>query len=68
MTIVKSEDVKSGKPVVDGTRVTVEAIVERFYSADMSISDISTSLGVSIEAVEEALRFNRKEFSRRVEA
>lgn len=68
MVIVRSKDIKGGKPVVKGSRVTVEAVVERFYGADMSISEISDYLNISKDSVEEALRFHNKEFSRRVEA
>jgi len=68
MAIIKSEDIKDGKPVVEGSRVTVKSIAQRFYSADMSISEISDYLNISKDSVEEALRFHNKEFSRRVEA
>jgi len=68
MVIVRSEDIKGGKPVVEGSRVTVEAVVKRFYSADMSVSEISDSLNIPLDSVEEALRFHNREFSRRVEA
>ena len=68
MVIVRSEDIKGGKPVIQGSRVTVEAVVERFYSADMSVSEISDSLNIPPDSVEEALRFHNREFSRRVEA
>ncbi|MFB6145697.1 MAG: DUF433 domain-containing protein [Candidatus Nanohaloarchaea archaeon] len=55
MTIVKKESIRSGKPVIKGTLVTVEDIAETFYSVGRSIDQISEDYNISKEEVEEAL-------------
>ena len=67
MTIVRNDDVRSGKPVVDGTRVTVGDIVERFYSLGRGSSQIASDLGVDESDVEEALRYYHNEVLSRSE-
>lgn len=57
MAIVRDESVRSGKPVVEGTRVTVSDIAERFYQLGRSSSSIASDLSISEEEVEEALRY-----------
>lgn len=57
MTVVRREDVRGGDPVISGTRVSVNDIVERFYDLGRGISVIAEDLEVSEEDVEEALRY-----------
>jgi uncharacterized protein (DUF433 family) len=57
MTIVRDPGVRSGDPVVEGTRITVGDVAERFYKLGRSSSSIASDLGISEEEVEEALRY-----------
>lgn len=61
MVIVRKDEIRSGKPVVQGTRVTVGDIAERFYRLGRSVDDIASDLGVSEDEAEEALRFYHRE-------
>jgi uncharacterized protein (DUF433 family) len=61
MAITRNEEVRDGKPVVKGTRITVGDIVERFYSLGRSTEQISSDLGVESSEVEEALRYYHRE-------
>lgn len=61
MTVVRNPDVRSGKPVIEGTRITVSDVAERFYKLGRSSSSISSDLGISKEEVEEALRYYHEE-------
>ena len=55
MAIVQSEKIRSGKPVVQGTRVAVVDIVETFYDLDRSVDQVAEDFNISVEQVEEAL-------------
>lgn len=68
MAIVKDEDVRSGKPVIKGTRVTVKDVVEGFYTVGRSVEQLSEDHGISEEEVEEALRYHESSISQRVTA
>ena len=68
MPITRKEDIRSGKPVVKGTRVTVEDISETFYSLGRSVSEVSKDFGITKEEVEEALRYNQSKQSNPIEA
>ena len=57
MTVVRDQGVRSGKPVIEGTRVTVGDVAERFYKLGRSSSVIASNLGLSEDQVEEALRY-----------
>lgn len=59
--IVRKKSVRSGKPVIEGTRITVGDIVKRFYGLDRSLEDIASDLDIKEENVEEALRFYNRE-------
>lgn len=61
MTIVEDKDIRFGKPVIDGTRVAVEDVVESFYDAGRSTADIAEDFNVSEEEVEEALRYHHEQ-------
>ena len=61
MAIVINEDIRSGKPVVEGTRVTVGDIVERFYIIGRSGDQIASDLNIDESDVEEALRYYHNE-------
>lgn len=56
MTIVRNEEIRSGKPVIKDTRVTVGDIVDRFYRLGRSSERIATDLGIEEKDVEDALR------------
>lgn len=58
MTIVQSDDIRHGKPVIEGRRVAVKDIVERFFELDRSIETIASDLRIDKEQVEEALRYH----------
>ena len=68
MTIIKSDDIRYGKPVIEGSRVAVEDVVETFYSAGRSVEQISKDYGLTEEQVEEALRFDREQGEQEVTA
>ena len=68
MAISRDDDVRSGKPVIKGTRVTVGDITETFYKVGRSIGEISEDFGISEEEVEEALRYSQSEKSEPVQA
>lgn len=59
MTIVMQEDIRDGKPVLEGTRVAVEDIVEGFYTVGRGIDELSDDYSISTEEVEEALRYHK---------
>lgn len=61
MAVVKSEDVRSGKPVISGTRVAVEDVVRSFYDAGRSVEEIAEDYEISFDEAEEALRYSRKD-------
>ena len=63
MTIVKDEDIRFGKPVVKGTRVTVEDIAGSFYEAGRSVEEVAEDYGIEEEEVEESLRYHNRELS-----
>jgi len=59
--IIRDEDIRSGKPVVEGSRITVGDVTERFYRLGRSLEDISSDLGIEEEEAEEAIRFYHRE-------
>lgn len=61
MAIVKDDSIRSGKPVVQGSRVAVKDIVESFYDAGRSIEQIAYDFDLSTEEVEDALRYHDKD-------
>ncbi len=58
MTIIQSDDIRNGKPVIEGSRVTVEDVVRRFFELGRSIATIAADLGLDEDEVEEALRYH----------
>lgn len=59
MPIVRNDEVRSGKPVVKGTRVAVQDIVDTFYQVGRSVDEIAEDFGISEHEVEEALRYHK---------
>lgn len=57
MAVVRDQSIRDGKPVLEGTRVTVSDVAERFYKLGRSSSTIASDLGLSEGQVEEALRY-----------
>lgn len=68
MTVVKKKEVRSGKPVIKGTRVTVQDISETFYKLGRSIREISDDFNITEEEVEEALRYTQSQQSDPIKA
>lgn len=56
--ITQSPKIRGGKPVIEGTRVTVEDVAKRFYELEMSEDEIAEALAITEEQVEEALRYH----------
>ena len=54
--VVVDEDVRHGKPVIDGTRVTVEEILGMLESG-MGFDEIEEEYGLEKEAVQAAVRY-----------
>jgi uncharacterized protein (DUF433 family) len=61
MTIIRNEEIRSGKPTIRGTRVTVGDIVDRFYRLGRSGKEIAEDLNVEESDVEDALRYYHNE-------
>lgn len=59
MTIVKDQDIRFGKPTVQGTRIAVKDVVETFYDAGRSVKEIAEDYQIEEKEVEEALRYHR---------
>jgi uncharacterized protein (DUF433 family) len=59
--IVRKDGVRSGKPVIEGSRITVVDVADRFYDLGRSLEDISSDLGIDEGEAEEALRFYHRE-------
>jgi len=57
MTVVRDKSIRNGKAVIEGTRITVSDVAERFYKLGRSGSSIASDLGLSEGQVEEALRY-----------
>ena len=57
MAITKDEEIRSGKPVVKDTRVTVGDIIETFHDLGRSVSEVAEDFNITEEEVEEALRY-----------
>lgn len=68
MAVVKKEKVRSGKPVIKGTRVTVEDISETFYELGRSVEEVSEDFNIAEEEVEEALRYTKSQQSNTLKA
>ncbi|NMI89102.1 DUF433 domain-containing protein [Nanohaloarchaea archaeon] len=59
--IVRRERVRSGKPVIEGSRITVTDVADRFHDLGRSLEEISSDLGIDEQEAEEALRFYHRE-------
>ena len=68
MAITKDKEIRSGKPVVKDTRVTVQDIIETFHDLGRSVSEVAEDFNITEEEVEEALRYNRSRNSTEVKA
>ncbi|MFB6158274.1 MAG: DUF433 domain-containing protein [Candidatus Nanohalobium sp.] len=54
--VVVDDDVRHGKPVIEGTRVTVEEVLG-MLEAGMDFDDIESEYGVEREGVQAAVRY-----------
>ena len=61
MTIIRNKQIRSGKPTIKGTRVTVGDIVDRFYRLGRSSKKIAEDLNIEESDVEDALRYYHDE-------
>ena len=68
MVVSKTEDIRSGKPVIKETRVTLEDISETFYKLGRKVSEVSEDFGITEEEVEKALRYSQSKQSESIEA
>lgn len=58
MSIVKREGVKGGRPIIEGTKLTVPHVHELVHEQDVSPEEIvEIYYGVDVEAVHEALDY-----------
>jgi uncharacterized protein (DUF433 family) len=55
--IVSDPGIMMGKPVVEGTRVTVELILEKLAAGETVEQIVDAHPGLTADAVREALRF-----------
>ena len=62
--IVVDPYISSGVPIIEGRGITVENVEKRFYSGKQSWDFIASDLELSIEVVQEVLRFAPKVFHR----
>ncbi|MDY6774096.1 MAG: DUF433 domain-containing protein [Candidatus Nanohaloarchaea archaeon] len=60
MTIIQNENIRVGKPVIEGSRVAVEDVVESFYERGRSREEVAEAYNISEEEVEEALRYHHQ--------
>lgn len=56
MTIVKSPNIKSGQPRIDGTRITVKRIYHAVQRSG-SHKEVADELDIDLEDVDEAIQF-----------
>ncbi len=57
--IVRDPKVMAGKPIIKGTRITVEAILDALASG-MSIEEIAEDFMITTEEVEAAIEYAKK--------
>ena len=62
--IVVDPHISSGVPIIEGRGITVENVEKRFYTGKQSWDFIASDLELSIEVVQEVLRFAPKVFHR----
>ncbi|MDY6768822.1 MAG: DUF433 domain-containing protein [Candidatus Nanohaloarchaea archaeon] len=60
MTIIQNKNIRVGKPVIEGSRVAVEDVVEAFYERGKSREEVAEAYNISEEEVEEALRYHHR--------
>ena len=68
MAIVRKKEIRSGKPIIKGTRVAVEDISETFYKLGRSVKEVSNDFNITKEEVEEALRYSKSNQSEPIKA
>lgn len=68
MAIVRKNEIRSGKPIIKGTRVAVGDISETFYKLGRSVEEVSNDFNITKEEVEEALRYSKSNQSEPIKA
>ena len=57
MSVVSNPDVMMGKPVIKGTRITVESILERLAAGESEAQILEANPRLSTDDIRDALRF-----------
>jgi uncharacterized protein (DUF433 family) len=57
MPVVSNQGVMMGKPVVKGTRITVESILERLAAGESEAQIVKANPRLSTDDIRDALRF-----------
>jgi uncharacterized protein (DUF433 family) len=57
MPVVSNPDVMMGKPVIKGTRITVESILERLAAGETEAQILEANPRLSTDDIRAALRF-----------
>ena len=57
MPVVSNPDVMMGKPVIKGTRITVESILERLAAGESEAQILEANPRLTTEDIRDALRF-----------
>jgi uncharacterized protein (DUF433 family) len=57
MPIISNRDVMMGKPVIKGTRITVESILERLAAGESEAQIIEANPRLRLSDIRDALRF-----------
>ena len=57
MPVVSNPDVMMGKPVIKGTRITVESILERLAAGESEARILEANPRLSTDDIRDALRF-----------
>jgi uncharacterized protein (DUF433 family) len=57
MPVVSNPDIMMGKPVIKGTRITVESVLERMATGESEAQILEANPRLSTEDIRDALRF-----------
>jgi uncharacterized protein (DUF433 family) len=57
MPVVSNPDIMMGKPVIKGTRITVESVLERMAAGESEAQILEANPRLSTQDIRDALRF-----------